>query len=196
MASASDNFNRGDEDPIAGNWTSPNSSAATLASQQILGHAGARSDEYWNPTTFNNDQYSKIKVVTVAAGAKFNYACVRLSSAESTKGYYLTTDGAELFIQRGDGGGSFTEIADLGVTVASLDTIKLGVVGSSLYSYKNDAQVGSPTVDATYASGRTGWAVFDTAELDDWEGGDFALAGGKVLVNRLRPAIFAPGIAR
>lgn len=194
MASASDLFNRANETPIAGNWTSPNAAAADLNGNQILGHAGARSDEYWNPTQFGNDQYSQIKVVTVAAGAKFNYACVRLSSAEADKGYYLTTDGAELFMQRGDGGGTFTEIADFGQTVATLDVIKTGVVAGTLYAYKNGNYVGQIS-DATYASGRTGFAVFDTAELDEWEGGDFSL-GSPFHVNRIRPAPFCPGIAR
>jgi hypothetical protein len=174
MASASDDFNRANESPMGGNWTSPNGAAADLNTNAILGQAGSRSDEYWNPTTFNNDQYSQVKVGTVSAGAKFNYAVVRVSSAEADKGYYLTTDGAELFMQRGDGGGTFTEIADYGQTVAANDVIKIGVAGTTLYPFKNGTPVGS-TPDATYASGRTGFAVFDTATLDDWEGGDFAL---------------------
>jgi len=179
MASATDDFNRANADPISGNWTTANSSSCALTSNQAQGNvAFGRQDEYWNAATFGNDQYSQIRVRTVSSGTLFVYAIVRLSDSIENQGYYLRTDGATLKIFK-QIAGVFTELQDCGVTTTNGDIIKLTIQGNTLRAYKNGAQVGTDQASGgELLSGRTGFAIFETGALDDWEGGDLVIAAG------------------
>lgn len=174
-ATASDDFNRANESPLGGNWTSQNDSFPNLANNRIEGALGnGRQDVYWNAATFSANQFSQVQVVTVSSGTQFVYAYVRMADNPTETRYALRTDGATTIIFR-IVTGTQTQLQDTSTTTTSGDTIRLSVVGTTLKAYKNGSQIGTDQTDANIASGRPGFGVFETAILDNWSGGDVAI---------------------
>ena len=58
---ASDNFNRADENPLAGNWTTvPTAGNCKIVTNVVNGVTTGSNEVYWNAGSFSNDQYSQL----------------------------------------------------------------------------------------------------------------------------------------
>lgn len=80
---ATDNFNRTDENPIAGNWTNRHNSIQ-IATNVVGGvTAAAWNTAYWNADTFSTEQYSQVVLSTFT---DYIGASVRVQSGDAT--YY------------------------------------------------------------------------------------------------------------
>ena len=68
---ASDNFDRADQDPLAGNWTQTGSGAVVfrLASNAVTMNGFSNDREaFWNAETFADDQYSQVTLTAESGG--------------------------------------------------------------------------------------------------------------------------------
>lgn len=174
-ATALDNFNRADENPLAGNWTSVSANPFRLIGNQAYG-SGAGSGEtyaYWNANTFSDDQFSQIQIVTANEALGVT---VRGSGASTD--YYAVQDftGANLFKYVS---GAYTSLDQQSYAWSTNDYIRLAASGSTLTVYGDASnppttQIAQAT-DTTFASGKVGiYDWFGNAILDNWSGGDLS----------------------
>lgn len=197
MTTASDNFNRANETPVAAPWASHVGGGCNLASN-VLTSAGATLKVSSYTGTWGNNQEAQGVVGALVSSTQYAGVAVRLSGDD---GYECYTDGVNgaghTAIARIDNGVE-TELAAFSPASAFVngDLIKLTVNGTTLEMFKNGASLGT-TTDATYASGAPGVILFDLATLDDWsatDGGELSM--GRLYNERIRPRAFAPGVAR
>lgn len=123
--------------------------------------------------TFNN-QYSEVTVVTLTTGGKPG-VMVRLSTGWN--GYMLNADfpASTLFLYKVSTGAYTTLASVAGQTFTVPFKLRLEVIGATLYSYFDGAQILDPTVDTAIATGAPGYYLTGSnvanQELEDWEGG-------------------------
>lgn len=169
---ASDNFNRADQNPLAGNWTKITSSLnLKILSNQISSIGSADSKYLWNADTFNADQYSQCRPTVFVGG---QLACVRASAPNNA--YVVRMATSYLDIEKYVEGvrtilGSSYSYSMNGTT----DVAKISVVGTTLQRYMNGTAVGGAVTDASLSSGRAGIGTLSNPRtLDDWIGGNMA----------------------
>ena len=174
----SDNFNRANENPLAGNWTKLTGAGHDF--QLItneMGGTGTTNDSayYWNPDTPPNDQWSEIQAGTALGTTSDWGPCCRCSTTAFslyTASAFSTDEQLGKFITA-----TYTTILSITTTnIVSGDILRVEVQGSTLRYLKNGVeQTGSPATDTSLTSGR--WGVYMTntnPRLDNWQGGDFA----------------------
>ena len=169
LLSVSDNFNRADANPIGGNWTTVTaSSPVQILTNQAAGTvgAGAYNTVYWNANAFAANQCSQGTDVS-----QFHYAWVSVRISISAETYYMFRGAAsgtwQLFKRIA---GTNTQIGANYATVVSGDVVKLCVSGTTLTPYINGVAQTTQT-DASIATGRPGFGIFDTnGFLDNWSG--------------------------
>ena len=181
---ATDDFNRANETPMAGNWTQIEAHEWNLTSNVATpAFVSLDTASYWNATTFPNDQYSQAKITvtgTGGGGAGLGLG-VRMSGTVGNATYYrLVIDHASsnnIELSR-IVGGAFTQLWLRTQAFTNGDTLRLEVSGSTLTAKLNGTAIGTTYTDASpIASGRAGIAFSSSetaATLDDWEGGDLA----------------------
>lgn len=184
---ATDNFNRANENPLAGNWTTgPGEGNMRLVGNLAanFGDDGIDCAAYYSAITWPNDQYSKAKLATTgtAGSAAGPMLTVRQSNSADTH-YRLAVDhaGTNNVDLRRRVAGTTTPIATFTQAWTDGDTWELRVQGTTLSVWLNGVQVGTNQTDANIASGYAGIAYSSldaNATIDDWEGGDFAGGGG------------------
>lgn len=193
-ALASDNFNRANENPLGnGVWSTasgqnPWQIVSNAATPTVV--AGTDDRSYYSGIAWPNDQYSQAKLtVNLATGAgSGNGLSVRQSSSVDSSYGLIVDHGATTnvaIIRRVAGVGAVI----LSVTQAWTDgaTWRFEVQGTALRGYLNGALVIS-TTDPNITSGSPGlWLSTDvtSALADDWEGGDFSIAGGAQLGRQI-----------
>jgi hypothetical protein len=169
---ATDNFNRADENPIAGNWTN-HGTQNRIVSNVVQGNNWETASN-WNADTFNNDQYAKYTIVssngTMDAGVAVRIGptslnCYIMSSYGGGCGYGKFVNNA------------FSDIIGTTTTTAPGDIIELRISGSTLSGFKNGSPVSNTASDGTLTSGSAGFYIYDAnAQIDNWEGGN--IGGG------------------
>ena len=171
-----DDFNRADENPIAGNWTSGPGVASDVQllnnAAKVVGFAPLNGNgvAFWSARTWPANQWSEVTVPTVPTTDDVGPA-VRIAASEAT--YYLAAvywDG-RLAIHRSINH-SFVQLHTTGpgVVVAG-DRVRLEAEGTVLRVFKNGVLMGE-AVDDAIAAGAPGVVLDDmTATLDDWAGG-------------------------
>jgi len=177
---ASDNFNRANENPIAGNWTSGTSTFTDLqiVSNAVRGvTASGDGSAFYNAITWPNDQYSEVKIASLAAAPDGGPA-VRLSAADKT-GYVFSVDtnGTEYHLVKFVAGVWTDLSAAQSRTFIVGDIVRIEARGSSISEFHNNVQIFS-LADASIAAGNAGLFIFDNSAsfiFDDWAGG--ALVG-------------------
>ena len=174
MTTASDNFDRANETPLASPWATGASVGVNLTSNQFKGSGNTDCTSLYNSGTWGNDQEAQITVGGgLASGTQYIGVSVRLSTTGN--GYTFTTDGVtgtgHSVIDRFDAGVT-TEILAITMTATAGDILKLRVVGTRLTAYKNGVAVGTVT-SATYASGFPGVSSFGANPIGDtWSATD------------------------
>ena len=110
----SDNFNRSDGG-LGPNWTSISDGAMSIASQQVIGTAGATTGDIRTAETYASDQYSQIEVTsTQLTGNQWLGAAVRMQSSGQNAyvGIYNWNSGSpvlQLFLRSG---GSWSQLGN------------------------------------------------------------------------------------
>ena len=175
---ATDAFNRANENPIAGNWSSvaPALQLVNNAARAASPSLGANGVAFYNALTWPADQWSEVTISTlpteITGGMGDNGPAVRIASNAPT--YYLAAAFANgsLELYRAINN-NFTRLLVAG-TVATGDRVRLEVQGATLRVYRNGVLLGS-VVDTQIATGSAGMGQDGTSgAMDDWAGGGFA----------------------
>lgn len=182
-----DSFNRADENPIAGNWTSfaaDNglwSDARLLSNDVRSSNINNQAAAYWNASTFGPDCEAFLTATVESTPAAQTGLFFRLTTPgpTTTDGYDVLTATTAIFFQRLDNG----VVTQLGANVPTTisDGYKIGVqMSGSIMTFYVDSGSGWTSVasrtDATYSgSGYIGFAVGSAGgtarRIDDFGGG-------------------------
>ena len=171
---ATDDFNRANEDPLAGNWTSVQHNARLVSNQ----FAGPASDTdglvYWSPVTPPDAQWSQITVKAAGSNNDWGPAC-RVATGAVTAYFQDHFPGSEGLYKAV--GGTYTNIAAGSAVGYSVnDVLYVEAQGTNIACTINGSADAS-TSDVSISSGRLGLFVFNNdARGDDWSGGDFLSA--------------------
>lgn len=184
MALITDNFDRANETPLAGNWsTVTGNSAFNLASNSITpsdlaNNCAAR----YSAITWGNDQSSKAAITGTGSSALEGPGlAVRCASGANTMYVLIVGDsGTSNAIVIGRFiAGAFTSLAATTRTWAGGDTWEYTVHGPAsaalLSAYHNGTLVQSFTDNSSIGSGSPGVfysSISDAATINDWTGTD------------------------
>jgi len=178
---ATDAFNRADENPIAGNWTSVAAANLQLLNNVVRAASpslGMNGVAFYHALTWPADQWSEVTIsalpTEMAGGMGDNGPAVRIASNAPT--YYLAAAFANgsLELYRAINN-NFTQLLVAG-TVATGDRVRLEVQGATLRVYRNGVLLGS-VQDTQIATGSAGLGQDGASgTMDDWAGGGFAPA--------------------
>jgi hypothetical protein len=187
-----DNFQRANANPIGGNWTQlsaigtfgPNALVSNTMEAASLATVNAAS--YWNASSFNNDQWSKITISQIGNSSASVFATLRNSTVGAQTLYRFGPSGAALgsscsFNFQKDVAGSFTNILSIPLVTFNVgDTITAVAVGTNLYVYLND-NLFYVISDASLTSGPVGAetapnSTLSSAAISAWSGGNLQAA--------------------
>lgn len=204
MTTASDDFNRANETPIASPWTSAVGSGANLTSNALTSTASTDKQSFYSGT-WGNDQECTATVGNLASNSRYAQLNLRLNATSGGNGFSVYTDGAS-----GSGhtefaaytNGSQSVLGTIATTFANGDTMRFTVSGSSpnivLTCYKNGTQVGQVTGQSGNNSGNPGAGAFGAATIDGWSATDNAAGGtsitsglGQLTITGLAPTVSA-----
>jgi hypothetical protein len=176
---ASDDFNRTDQNPLVGNWTSPEPPEGMAIGYNRVVPSSIDADDwaYYSGMTWPDDQYSKAKLyVTGSAGGDRGMGLLVRRSASAITHYRVVVDHAST----GNVGlsktiaGAYTLLATFTQNWTDGDVWELRVRDTTLQIFWNDNQVGTDVTDGSISSGYPGIAYSfheTSAALDDWDGG-------------------------
>ena len=185
MTTASDNFNRANETPIASPWVAAIGAGANLTLNVLTSIAATEKISYYSAAWGNDHDVSGI-VGTLVANVNYSEVTVRFDSAGS--GFSVYTDGTA-----GTGhtefasytAGAPTVLGAIASAFANGDTIKLTVTGQSpnivLTAFKNGTQIAQITGQTGKNSGNPGGGGYGIATIDDWSATDNAAAAVNAL---------------
>lgn len=184
-----DDFNRADEDPVAG-WTTygANQAVAVVSNRAraAVGGAGGLSRVYSNTATATNQQTAQVTLATYTNGG-FGISVEALLRAATTptdttymcRAQNNTNNTA---IMKRVAGVQTSLASETSTTWAVTDTLKCIVNNTSLWLIRNGGAPLLAIVDSAIASGRVGFMInpgnvvnIANVEVDDFTGGDFVL---------------------
>lgn len=189
---ASDDFNRTDQNPITGKWSSGPSSWDDL---QILSNAvrGAFASgdcaALYNGVVWPNDQWSECVISTFTSSD--GGPCVRMATA--TKSCYFLdldqpTNNGRIFKCVN---GVFNALsAGFSISVGPTDVWRIEAEGTTLRALKNGAVQETITGQSDLKDGSAGLFVFGNTTsfiVDNWAGGDFTVGRGMKGPFRVSP---------
>ena len=174
-ALAADSFNRANQTPLAGNWTS---TSLNLSSNHVVpASLGTDGRAYYSGTTWPANQYSKAQLfVTGTAGGDQGMGLIVRQSTSAVTYYRLAVDHAtsnNVGLSKRVAG-TYTSLATFTQSWTDGDVWELRVIGARLQVFRNGTQVGTDVTDCAIASGAAGIAYSSSetaASLDNWEGG-------------------------
>jgi len=178
---ATDNFNRADENPLAGNWTT---APGAFAGLKIVSNAvdavtgGEDCAAYWNADAFSTDHYTQLTSGSTASSTKGPAVRVRTATQLDMYLWSLNISGTNSIQKIVND--AFTLLLTTNITFISTDVMKLAVSGSTLTVYKNDVSQGTVTNTAltTGVSGMFADSGGAGRQLDNWQADDVAAPGG------------------
>lgn len=160
-------------------WTQQRSDVAEIQSNAAILRAGGSEGAYkWDGDTFTNpDGY-----VQAAMPNPTNYGGVTFrmtgTSNGTVNGYVVLYDGGSLDLQTVTNGTRANLQTGMG-SIASGDTLKLEVVGSSLKVYVNGVQVGTTVTNSAFSTGQPGmYWIGSGLALDLWTADTIPTGGG------------------
>lgn len=176
-----DDFNRADQNPITGNWTTGlsgwGSNNLRILSLALGDASTSDAAAYWNANSFSNDQFSSIKFSVINTNDQPLGPCVRMDGTAKTA-YCCNAAGGgsnENIIKFS--AGTFTQLATQNVTnVATGDLLRCEVQGSNI-SWVLNGVTAFTTPDPDIISGNLGIALSDSSvAINFWQGGDLSSA--------------------
>jgi hypothetical protein len=175
--SASDDFNRADGG-LGPNWTPTADGPMAIASQQVVGTAGALTGDMWTANAFASDQFSQVQVTsTQLSGGQWVGPAVRLqdNGLDGYVGIYYWNSGSPELMLFLRSGGNWTQLGstyDSGPLAAGTQ-LELAAVGSTISFMVNGAPDISVT-DSSFTGGSPGIMAYGSATAGDWSGGSAA----------------------
>lgn len=180
-----DNFNRTNENPLVGDWTTPtggDSQDMELLSNEVRPDTpSTEACAYWNVDTFDTDHFSEVIITARDNAAGFGPGpTVRMETTNLT-GYFAAANSVdEISVYRYTGTLlTFVEMAS-GGTCGNTDLLRLEVSGDDLDALVNGTSQVTVTNTNNQTQTRVGIQSFSTpvtaGVLDDWQGGDLAAA--------------------
>lgn len=180
MTTASDDFNRANETPLASPWTNWLSTGANLVSNAATGVSAASRASFYNSGTWSDDQECSGIVGNLGSGVRYSSVGVRCAATSGGRGYMCYTDGvagaSHTDIVRLTNG-TETIIKSVATAFANGDRIGIRAVGTSISMWKNGTQIDSVN-DSTYTSGYPGINFYGLATMDDWQAADVGTGTG------------------
>ena len=182
MTTLIDNFNRPDEDPIAGNWVTALGTGLRINTLQVNGSSGITISIY-NGLQFTDDQEAE---VVIAVSDNFNNVGPAVRFDTTGNGYVLrySPSGDDLVLLNYVDGTQSTIGNYYNVGISNGDSLKLGVVGNELTPYVNGVAAGPATIDNTHTSGTVG-LFYQNGNGNGSKLDDFSAAGMIVQSNVL-----------
>lgn len=178
MSTLLDNFNRANENPLAGgsNWATRNvSNSLQLSSNQVTGTSNTiLSSRYWAPRTFGPNCETSVTIATLPTSGRYARLFLRLTNpgASGETGYAVQyAQGSGLQILKETARESLTQIASNATSFSAGDIFTFRALGTTIEVLKNGVSVLS-VVDSTYtAAGYIALGAGDqTIRLDDFSG--------------------------
>lgn len=183
----SDDFNRANETPIAGNWTSsPGAWGDVNLNTNAIRPSATALDcaAFWGAASFSRNHFSQGTIAAFTADAWVGvHTRHNATDGDCYQGVAINDASDALRIYRVDDTGSLSFVqlgSDVVETAAVSDVIRLESDGTTHRFKRNDVEKLSQT-DATYNTDgthvRVGVGFFSNgavtnAQLDDWQGGD------------------------
>lgn len=189
VALATDNFNRAnDATGLGANWTTASSpNKWTVSSNQAVPSAfsGGDSVSYYSAIAWPNDHYSKAQLTANGTSTDAGPGLlVRKASTSSEDTFYWTTanhaatNNVDMYKVVST---TFTLIQRATQAYTDGDTFEMDAQGTTLRAiYVTGSSTAISTTDSAIGSGNAGLAYSSTitsAAADNWEGGDFTVAG-------------------
>lgn len=184
---ATDNFDRADETPIASPWAAQTGvDAMRLISNEVLTNISANESAAYHSIVPPNDQWSQAVLSTLETStADIQYGlgpAVRMQTGDSRK-YRACCRTGQILLLLWDNVGGRTQLGStFSGTVSVGDLIYLEAVGTIIRVLQNGVERINVT-DATLSSGRFGmggtYSNITAAALDTWKGGDFSIAAAR-----------------
>lgn len=181
-----DQFNRANENPLAGNWTcpwAPGDNNLQLTTNAVKG-PGYFADGFWNPSTFGPPSEAFLTWSTVDSGiAQGAYLGARQQNpgAANVSGYYIYPNGLfaaannEWQFRRTDAGADTTLGATFTQALSSGDGIGIEIIGSTIAALHRGGSWTQLTTrsDSTYSgAGSLGMGLTGATNVfDDFGGG-------------------------
>jgi len=189
-----DDFNRGNETPLVGNWSAPivsGEASANLVSNEATW--SARSSTYWNYQTFgpgivevyltvstkpDNGNYIAVwAMVNSPGGAGLDGYIVEFNAGSGTDAWGLV---------RWDNGAE-TGLANGSQEYSSGDSLGMRILANGNIEVWHKPSAGSWTLvdnsqtDTTYTSGYIGFGTKATGAIDNFSGGAYGNQGGPAI---------------
>lgn len=173
-----DNFNRADENPLAGSWSTGSGETAMkiVSNSATFTAAGSDASSYWNLETWSADQYSQAKLTVTGTTLDTGPGLVVRRSTSALTWYRVTVSKNATNVALWKAvAGTYTNIWQRTATFTDGDTVRLEVKGTTLRVFINGVQVGADATDTAISTGKPGIAYSSSstaATVDDWEAGD------------------------
>ena len=188
-----DQFNRGNESPIASPWSAVTvresvSSALLEISSQVVGDTdsgGSVASQYYTSATYGPDCEVYCSVPTLPANYYSVYLFARITDSNPAYCYWVVTQAAptntmQFWKTMND---VHTQLgADVAFTMTAGDTVGLEIIGTTLKFYRKPSagswsEIANRTDEDISAVGYIGFGVIDAAcRLDDFGGGTVVAA--------------------
>jgi hypothetical protein len=165
MRDAADDFNRPNQNPIGGHWTTmPGASPVQITGNQAGSTATTNNGAFWN------EPCSKDQWASCTSNLGDGGPAVRISTSGSTLNCYMIAMYTDHWNCQKIVGGVFTSIiANTYQTMTTSTEASITVVGSLICCYINEVLVGSVT-DTDLTSGQPGIFAYDGAGTFRWDG--------------------------
>ena len=176
----SDNFNRADGG-LGSSWTATSDGSMLIASQQVIGTAGAVTGDIRTAETYPSDQFSQVQVTSTAlSGGGWVAAAVRLQNSGQSgyAGLYYWNFGSPELMLFKRSSGAWTQLGtayNSGILAAGTQ-LQIMAVGSTISFLQNGVTRVSVT-DTSFTGGAPGIMANNNSTADNWSGGS-ASAGG------------------
>lgn len=181
VPTTSDNFQRANQNPLAGNWlTWGSGNALKLASNAVSASVTTSSwgGSYWNTNSFGDDHYSEITIGATSAAGVLRGPAVRMSSnGSATNGYVAQLSGTgNVSIQKIVAGTATTLGIAQAISFTTGDVIRLSV-SKNLLTMTQNGTVLIAIYDSTFITGGTPGMAFNQAThaidatFTNWKGG-------------------------
>jgi hypothetical protein len=181
-----DNFNRANEIPIAGNWSSPlrpTDTKPSLISNQMNANSNPSARAWWNASQFGPDCEAYVTITYKPPTGDCISVMARTSNVglSTFSGYWgeaCTASGADTWTLYRFDSGSFTQIGTTGTSEFAVgDGIGIEAIGSAIKLYQRTSGVWTVRTSATDTTYNTAGYIAtggDSASqtLDDFGGGN------------------------
>ena len=185
-----DDFNRADENPLAGNWAPANATGVKLVSNAVATINSSDTDDecsIYMGATFAADQYVRARIASLGNSNEFDLVLrarpFSYNNSRNLVGGCVTLDGTCTIWEQTDSGGDNLFVSSSGLfTLAVNDVIEMRVIGQTVTFYHNGILRGTATTART-ETGYPGLGFFQcTGTLDNLEAGN--LVAGQVITGK------------